>query len=99
MLQDVKHMKKYPDCENKERNCFECSLSSYGRDCHNNKINKLSVYRAQSGITQVQLAEMSGVNERQIKRYESGSSDLGNMTLRNAVAIAKALGITAENLL
>ena len=48
------------------------------------------------GITQKQLADNSGVNIRQIQRIESGGSDMGNVTLKNAVAIADALGVDVK---
>lgn len=49
--------------------------------------------RESAGYTQTQLAKKSGVNIRQIQRYESQDSDVGNMTLRNAIAIADALSV------
>lgn len=51
------------------------------------------------GMTQKELAEKSGVNIRQIQRYESASSDIANMTAKNAESIAKALGCTISDLL
>ena len=42
-------------------------------------------------MTQKDLATASGVNIRQIQRYEKATSDLGNITLSNAIALAKAL--------
>lgn len=55
-------------------------------------------YRALLKITQRELSARSGVNIRQIQRYESSASCLGNMTLRNAISISKVLGITPEQL-
>ena len=55
--------------------------------------------RKSRGLTQAQLAELSGVNSRQIQRIENGESEIGNVTLKNAHALAKALGITIEELL
>lgn len=51
------------------------------------------------GMTQKELAEKSGVNIRQIQRYESDSSDIANMTAKNAEAISSALGCTINDLL
>jgi DNA-binding XRE family transcriptional regulator len=55
--------------------------------------------RAKAGLTQQQLADASGVNIRQLQRVEGGDSEIGNLTLRNAVAIADALGVDVRNLL
>lgn len=51
------------------------------------------------GLTQLQLAAASGVNPRQIRRVESGASKAENLTLKNAVALAAALGCKPEDLL
>ena len=51
------------------------------------------------GMTQRELAEKSGVNIRQIQKYESGEYDAGNMTLKNALAIAGALECEVKDLL
>lgn len=61
--------------------------------------NKIKFYRSKSGLTQSQLSTLSGVNIRQIQKYESGEYDINKMALKNAVAIAKALNCNAENLL
>lgn len=92
-------MKRYEDCMRTDGMCGVCSLTNFGLDCRNNKINNLLYQRSLTGMTQKELAEAAGVNIRQIQRYESNTSDTGNMTLRNAVAIAKALGCIVEDLL
>ena len=56
-------------------------------------------YRKRRGMSQKELAKKSGVNIRQIQRYESLSSDTGNMTLKNAIAIADALECDVRDLL
>lgn len=66
---------------------------------NNNAKSKLGMARIAAGLSQIELSEKSGVNIRQIQRYESLSSDTGNMTLRNAIAIAKAIGCSVEDLL
>lgn len=65
------------------------------------KDNLSSVKRLRKalGITQRELAEKTGINLRQIQKYESGEYDTGNMTLKNAVAFAEALGCDAKDLL
>ena len=60
---------------------------------------KLKELRKERGLTQIQLAQMSGVNSRQIQRIENSESDIENVTLRNALALAKALGVSVEDLL
>ena len=79
--------------------CGVCSLSSRGLDCHNNKINNVLYNRSVMGMTQQDLADKSGINIRQIQKYESGECDIGNMTLKNAVSLARALECSAEELM
>lgn len=59
----------------------------------------LKFQRVAIGMTQQQLSEASGVNVRQIRRAESGSSTEGNMTAKNLLAIADALGVDPHVLL
>lgn len=59
----------------------------------------LKFQRVALGMTQQQLAEASGVNVRQIRRVESGCSTEGNMTAKNLLAIADALGVDPHTLL
>lgn len=84
-------MRRYTDCIRADGLCGACSESSYGKDCHNNKINKLLYQRSLSGMTQKNVADATGMNIRQIQKFESGERNLGNMTLRNALSLAKAL--------
>lgn len=92
-------MKRYSDCIRNDGMCGICSLVNRGLDCHNNKINGLLYERTSMEMSQKELAEKSGVNIRQIQRYESLSSDTGNMTLKNAIAIADALECDVRDLL
>lgn len=92
-------MKRYPDCIRTDGMCGVCSLVNRGLDCHNNKINGLLYQRTASEMSQKELAEKSGVNIRQIQRYESDTSDIGNMTLRNALSLASALECDVKDLL
>ena len=92
-------MRRYPDCIRTDGLCGTCSASSRGRDCHNNAINKLLYQRSIAGMTQQQVADAAGMNIRQIQKCESGERDLGNMTLRNALSLAKALDCEASDLL
>ena len=92
-------MKRYPDCIRSDGMCGICSLVNRGLDCHNNKINSVLYNRSVMGMTQKELAEKAGINIRQIQKYESGEYDTGNMTLKNAASLAKALECSAEDLL
>ena len=90
---------RYPDCQRADGNCSACALSSYGRDCHNASVNQLAYLRNHAGLSQQALADKSGVYIRQIQKVESGASKIGNLTLRNAVSIADALGVDVKDLL
>lgn len=92
-------MKRYQDCIRTDGMCGVCSLSSRGLDCHNNKINNILYNRSVMGMTQQDLSDRSGVNIRQIQKYESGECDIGNMTLKNAVSLARALECSVEELM
>ena len=61
--------------------------------------SQLKLQRVAIGMTQAQLAEASGVNIRQIQRVESGSSTESNMTAKNLLAMADALGVDPHILL
>ena len=50
-------------------------------------------------MTQQELAKLSGVNVRQIQRVELGEADAGNLTAKNLLAIADALGVDARELI
>lgn len=54
-------------------------------------MNKLLYQRKLAGMTQQAVANASGMNIRQIQKFESGERNLDNITLRNALALAKAL--------
>lgn len=60
---------------------------------------KLTYYRIKAGLTQAQLSERSGVNIRQIQRVEGGTSSAGNLTAKNLLAIADALGVDPRELI
>ena len=91
--------KKYADCQREDGDCTVCSLVNYGRDCRNRPITKLEWARRMAGMTQAELAEKSGVNIRQVQKVEVGEIPAGNMTARNLIALADALGIDAKELL
>lgn len=92
-------MKRYPDCIKTDEMCDQCSLTSRGLDCHNNKINSIRWKRKAAGMTQQELASAAGINIRYVQRYEKGECDLGNMTLNTALALSKALKCEPNDLL
>lgn len=91
--------RKYNDCQRADGDCTVCSLVNYGRDCHNRPITKLEWARRMAGMTQAELAAKSSVNIRQIQRVELGEAEAGNLTARNLLAIADALGVDMRALL
>lgn len=91
--------RKYNDCQREDGDCTVCSLVNYGRDCHNRPITKLEWSRRMAGMTQIELAEKSGVNRRQIQRVEIGEAEAGNLSARNLIALADVLDVDAKDLL
>lgn len=59
----------------------------------------LRAARLAAGLTQKQLAEASGINQRQIQKVEAGEIKAGNMTASNLLAIADALGVDPRRLI
>ena len=59
----------------------------------------LRAARLAAGLTQKQLAEASGVNQRQIQKVEAGEIKACNMTASNLLAIADALGVDPRRLI
>lgn len=91
--------RKYNDCQREDGDCTVCSMVNYGRDCHNRPITKLEWSRRMAELTQAELAKKSGVNIRQIQRVELGEAEAGNLTARNLLSIADALGVDVRELL
>src|SRR6266542_989262 len=63
-----------------------------------NRMNVAEVIRSRRaalGLTQAQLAEAAGVDKRQIRRYEANET---HPTLPVAMAIARVLGISLDEL-
>lgn len=50
-------------------------------------------------MTQTELAQKSGVNIRQIQRVELGEAEAGNLTAKNLIAIADAIGVDPKDLI
>ena len=91
--------RKYGDCQRKDGNCTLCSLVNYGRDCHNNPITKLEWARRGAGLGQRQLADAAGVNIRLVQKVEGGEAEAGNLTAKNILALADALGVEVRDLI
>ena len=91
--------RKYGDCQRKDGNCTVCCLVNDRRDCHNRPISKLEWVRLSSGLSPKELSEASGVYIRQIQKVELGEAQAGNMTAKNLLAIADALGVDPHKLI
>lgn len=74
-------------------------LDTYQETLNTIKFERFKECRLAAGLTQQQLADRSGVNIRQIQRVEFGTSDAGNLTARNLLAIADALGVDPHSLI
>ena len=59
-------------------------------------MNRLEYYRLRKGMTQVELAEKSGVLQTEISRAEKGVKDLKGL---NWASIARVLNCSIEELL
>lgn len=60
--------------------------------------NKLSELRSNANLTQQALAAATGVNIRQIQKWESGELDIGKAAAKTVVKVAKALGTTVDKI-
>lgn len=91
--------RKYGDCRRQDGNCTLCSLVNCGRDCHSRLITKLEWARQGIGLTQQQLADAAGVNIRLVQKVEGGEAQAGNLTAKNLIALADALGVDPRDLI
>jgi ribosome-binding protein aMBF1 (putative translation factor) len=81
--------------------CIDCSLSNYGRDCHNNKIEfdlsgNIRNARESADMTQAELAKAIKTTQAMIHRYEWGEQE---PTVSRLIDIAKALKIKPSKLI
>ena len=58
----------------------------------------LKRYRENKNLSQRQLSEQTGVNLRTLQDYEQGRKPLGQAAALTVLSIAKALGVTVEDL-
>ncbi len=91
--------RKYADCQREDGDCSLCSLVNYGRDCHNKRITKLEWYRRGAGLAQKDLADQAGVNIRLVQKIEGGEYKTENLTAKNILALADALGVDPHELI
>ena len=62
-------------------------------------MSNLKHYREQAGLSQSQLAKVSGVNVRMIQNYEQGYKDINKASVITVYKLAKALNINTEDLI
>lgn len=62
-------------------------------------VERLRYLRKRAGLTQQQLGEKCGAGGVWVRKLESGSVALKNITLEKAAALSRALGITERELL
>jgi transcriptional regulator with XRE-family HTH domain len=62
-------------------------------------MSNLAYYRSKCDLSQSQLAEKSGVSVRVIQHYEQGERDLNKAAADTVMRLAKAVGVTVEELL
>lgn len=62
-------------------------------------MTNLQKYRKAAGMTQRELAVASGVSLRTLQDYEQGRKPIGQAAALTVHRIAKALGVTVENLI
>lgn len=91
--------RKYRDCQRADGDCAVCPLVNGYQDCRGNRITKLEWARRGAGLEQKQLAEQAGVNIRLVQKVEGGESEAGNLTARNLLAMADALGVDPHELI
>lgn len=61
--------------------------------------SRLKFYREEKGLSQSQLAKLSGVSLRNIQAYEQGSRDINEAQCIKVVQLAEALGCDIYNIL
>ena len=62
-------------------------------------MNKLKSIRQESGMSQSELSEKSGVKLSALQKLESGVNDIHGAKVITVYALAQALGCTVEDLI
>lgn len=62
-------------------------------------MNALQKIRKRAGLSQSQLAELSGVSLRMIQKYETGDRDINNASAITVHKLAQTLKVNVEDLL
>lgn len=91
--------RKYRDCQRQDGNCTLCELVRDGLDCHGQRISRLEWARLGAGLSLKDLAEKSGVTYTTIAKVEGGTAQAGNLTAKNIIALADALGVDPRALI
>lgn len=63
------------------------------------KETKLKKARQEKGMTQKELAELTGISLRTLQHYEQGSKDLNQAAAITVYRLAEVLGVMIEELL
>lgn len=61
--------------------------------------NHVKTYRKKQGLTQTDLANLAGLNIRQIQKIENDEVQTENVTLKTMQAIARALKAKIDDLI
>lgn len=61
--------------------------------------NYIKTYRKKQGLTQTDLANLAGLNIRQIQKIENGEVQTENITLKTMQAIAQALNVKIDDVI
>ena len=62
-------------------------------------MNSLQKIRKQVGLSQSQLAELSGVSIRMIQKYETGERNINNASAITVYKLAQTLKVNVEDLI
>jgi DNA-binding XRE family transcriptional regulator len=68
-------------------------------EAQNTPPSSLKELRLAAELTQQQLAHFAGMSVSQIQKIEAGTAKMENITLKNAVALAKVLGVAPQDFL
>lgn len=63
------------------------------KNTESNSTARISYLRSRARISQGTLSKESGVNVMTISKLERGVAKMENLTLKNAIALADALGV------